>query len=240
MCELLLVGWPEPRPFAALLPWVESLERYGLGGFGWGAAWREAGEVKSYRHPTALAHDPDGRVALEAVRSTHFLVHLRRPSNLSTVSLADTQPFLAGDAGFAFAHNGRLDRAEQQRGRYPGQLAGRADSEVGFRLLQELLGQGVPAALALARVHQTLAGTANFGYLPASGPPLVYAGSAMNTMWTFLNEGAVVAATALHSGDDAVFELCFPGAECRRQIAYGATIEVDRSEAIVPGLTARS
>ena len=224
------MAWPEPTPFAAALPWVEGLERFGLGGYGWGVAWREDGEVRSYRHPSALAQDPAGRAQTAAARSTHFLVHLRRPSNLSQISLADTQPFRTEAGEFAFCHNGRLDGADEERQSFAGLLQGRADSEVGFRLLQRLLQGGWRADSALVEVHRRLGGTANFGYLPSSGPALAYAGSTMNAMWRFEFAEAQVAATALHSGDQAVFELCFPGAEDRRLVPVGSTVEVGEHE----------
>ena len=235
MCELLLVAWPEPTPFEASLPWVESLERFGLGGYGWGVAWREEGEVRTYRHPSSLAQDPAGREQTAAARSTHFMVHLRRPSNLSQISLADTQPFRTEGGEFAFAHNGRLDGAEQERANFAGLLQGRADSEVGFRLLQRLLQGGWQAGCALPEVHRRLGGTASFGYLPARGPTLVYAGSAMNAVWRFELAGAQVAATALHSGDQAVFDLCFAGARDRRLVPVGSAVAVGEHEVATSG-----
>jgi glutamine phosphoribosylpyrophosphate amidotransferase len=235
VCELLLVTWPEPKPFEASLPWVESLERFGLGGYGWGVAWREEGGVRTYRHPSSLAQDPVGRERTAAARSTHFLVHLRRPSNLSQISLADTQPFRTDGGEFAFAHNGRLDGAEEERQNFAGLLEGRADSEVGFRMLQRLLQGGWKADTALCEVHRRLGGTANFGYLPARGPALAYAGSTMNSMWRFEVAEAKLAATALHSGDQAVFDLCFAGARDRRLIPVGSTVAVGEHEVATSG-----
>ncbi|MHB1523132.1 MAG: class II glutamine amidotransferase [Candidatus Dormibacteria bacterium] len=235
MCELLLVAWPEPKPFEASLPWVESLERFGLGGYGWGVAWREEGEVRTYRHPSSLAQDPVGRQRTAAARSTHFLVHLRRPSNLSQISLADTQPFRTEGGEFAFAHNGRLDGAEQERANFAGLLQGRADSEVGFRLLQRLLQSGWKPDSALLEVHRRLGGTANFGYLPARGPALAYAGSTMNSVWRFEVAEAQLAATALHSGDQAVFDLCFAGARDRRLVPVGSAVAVGEHEVATSG-----
>ncbi len=235
MCELLLVVWPEPTSFEAALPWVESLERFGLGGYGWGVAWREGGEVCTYRHPSSLSQDPEGREQTAVARSTHFMVHLRRPSNLSQISLADTQPFRSDGGEFAFAHNGRLDGAEGERGNFAGLLQGGADSEVGFRLLERLLSTGWAADSALLEVHRRLGGTANFGYLPSQGAALAYAGSTMNAMWGFEIAGAQVAATALHSGDQALFDLCFAGAKDRRLIPVGSTVELGEHEVATSG-----
>ncbi len=227
MCEILVAVWPEPAPLAEVLPWAACMERYGLGGFGWGVAWREAGGISVHRYPGPLAEDQEGRDRLATVRSTHFMVHLRRPSNLTTVSLADTQPFLAEDRTFAFEHNGRLDGAEAIRQRFSGRLQGRADSEVGFRLFERLQSEGMAAERALGEVHRQLGGTANLACLQAAGPALVYAGAPANQMWRFAMGDAVVASTALHSGDQAVFDLCFPGAREREAIATGSTVQLN-------------
>ncbi|MHB1500537.1 MAG: class II glutamine amidotransferase [Candidatus Dormibacteria bacterium] len=225
MCELLLAVWPEPVAIEEVLPWARSLELFGLGGFGWGVAWRHAGAVRHHRHPGTLADDRDGVAGLRDVRSTHYLVHLRRPSQLTTIALADTQPFLADDASFAFAHNGRLDLAEGVRHRFPGRLQGRADSEVGFRLFEELRREAGPAQ-ALREVHRQLGGTANLGYLPSAGAALAYAGAPANQMWKFTMGPAQVISTALHSSDQAVFEFCFPEAGERTRLGEGAVAEL--------------
>ncbi|NNM96932.1 MAG: hypothetical protein HKL89_04925 [Candidatus Dormibacteraeota bacterium] len=229
MCEILLAVWPEPSPIEQVLEWGTALERYGLGGFGWGVAWRGPKGVASYRHPGQLAGDDAGRARLASIRSTHFLVHLRRPSQLTTIALADTQPFRAEDGSFAFAHNGRLDGAEGLRGRFGTKLQGRADSEVGFRLFEELLGEGQSARAALPAIHTRLGGTANLAFLPAEGAPLVYAGAPANQLWSFDLAGAEVVSTGLHSTDEAVFEFCFPGASHRARIGDGETAAVAES-----------
>lgn len=219
MCELLVAVWPEPQPFARLLPWGLDLERLGVGGFGWGVAWREGRRVRRYRDPGRLADDLRGQEQLSRIRSTHFLIHLRRPSRLSTIDLEDTQPFVAEDGSFAFAHNGRLEGAAAMRPRFPGKLAGQADSEVGFRLFESLVSGGQEPAEALIQVHETLGGSANLAYLPGQGAALFYGGHKENDSWRFRLDGAEVASTALHSADDAIFTLCFPAATDRVRLA---------------------
>src|SRR5205814_7785674 len=124
MCEVLAVSWDHPEPFRRILPWALGLERVGIAGYGWGVAWLDqAGAVRGYRRPTSLVEDPDGAEALAEVRSARFLVHLRRPTKLSTVQLADTQPFVhaeteRGPGTFAYCHNGSLQRHEELRPRY--------------------------------------------------------------------------------------------------------------------------
>jgi glutamine phosphoribosylpyrophosphate amidotransferase len=228
---MLLTVWPEPVPIAEIWPWARSLERYGLGGFGWGVAWREDGAVRHHRDPGTLAEDQAGVGGLVGVRSTHYLVHLRRPSQLSTIALADTQPFLADDGSFAFAHNGRLDLAEEMRAQFAGRLQGRADSEVGFRLFQQLCQEQEPAR-ALPEVHRQLQGTANLCYLPAAGPALAYHGAPANQMWSFSLGGALVISTGLHSADEAIFQLCFEQAAERRRLEVGEVAELGFSSSL--------
>jgi hypothetical protein len=244
LCELLLAVWPEPRPSEEVLAWAAGLERFGVGGFGWGLAWRDARTVRHYRNPGRLSDDANGRAELAKVQSTHFMTHLRRPSQLTTIALADTQPFRADDGSFAFEHNGRLEGAEDLRPQFSGRLQGRADSEVGFRLLEQLVQDGSEPAAALRAVHEQLGGTANFGYLPAAGPALAYAGNPANYFFRFRLAGAEVATTALHSADQAVFEFCFPGAAERSQVALGAVEALGESELApspgAPGSTAEA
>jgi predicted glutamine amidotransferase len=214
VCELLAVAWEKPERLDRLLPWALELERLGVAGFGWGVAWNDDdGLVHGYRHPRSLRDDRDARERLAGVASTRFLVHLRRPSRLSTVQLADTQPFLAEDGSFAFCHNGLLDRHDEHRDRLGPSLAGEADSEVGFRMTQEALAGGPAPAEALASVHDQLGGRANFGYLGADGELAVFAVNATNRLWSFGMDGARVAATALHSDDRSVFGMVFDGAD---------------------------
>jgi Glutamine amidotransferase domain len=132
----------------------------------------------------------DGRERLAGVTSDRFLVHLRRPSRLSTVQLADTQPFVAEDGSFAFCHNGMLDRHEEHRQRLGSSLAGKADSEVGFRMTQEALAAGATPTEALADAYGQLGGRANLGYLGADGELAVFAVNATNRLWSFGVDGA--------------------------------------------------
>ena len=108
MCEHFVARAREPFRLDELWPFSEKLERFGIAGFGWGAAWLAAdGGLHSHRDLRAFRDDPE-RDALGATETTSLLVHLRRPSRLSTLGLADTQPFLDPAGRFAFSHNGDL------------------------------------------------------------------------------------------------------------------------------------
>ena len=232
MCELLSVAWEHPVAFGRVLPWAKGLERVGIAGHGWGVAWVDGdGAVRGYRLPSSLAADTSGAERLAGVVSTRFLVHLRRPNKLSTVQMADSQPFVdAADEGgpgtFAFCHNGLLERHEEIRPRYAGRLGGRADSEVGFCMLADLLGTGEPAEEALPHVHREFGGKANFGFLAGTGQLLVYGGNPANAFWRFRLGGAEVAATQVHSDDLSLFELLFTEATDRRRVIDDRVAEV--------------
>ncbi|HEX9313268.1 MAG TPA: class II glutamine amidotransferase [Actinomycetota bacterium] len=231
MCELLAVAWDRPEPFGRILPWARGLERVGIAGYGWGVAWLDgepgaaAAAVRGYRHPTSLEEDPEGAGALSEVRSTRFLVHLRRPNRLSTVQLADSQPFVdaaeeGGPGTFAFCHNGLLERHAEIRPAYEHRLKGRADSEVGFVVLSDLMTEGASAEEALPEVHRRFGGKANFGFLSRDGALLAYGGNPQNAFWRFALDGAQVAATQVHSDDLSLFDLLFDRAERPRQVLH--------------------
>ena len=219
MCEILAVCSREPRSFSAVMPWARKMAYYGLVNFGWGVAWLDRGRVRRYRFEGRLSEDERAERALAGVSSTHYLVHFRRPNRLSTVQLADTQPFLSRDERFAFCHNGSFTREAEFRGRFEGRLEGKADSEVGFRMFEEYLGQGLSAQQALVQTHSQLNGNANLGYLGADGELVLFNSYPTNRFHRFWVDGAEVAATELHSPDDSLFRLIFPTAMDRRVIS---------------------
>jgi predicted glutamine amidotransferase len=221
MCEVLAVAWEHAEPFGTILPWARDLERLGVAGFGWGLAWldEDASTVRGYRTTSSLADDPDGAAALEDIRSRRFIVHVRRPSKLSTIDEGDSQPFFDEGRGCAFCHNGLFARAEDFRDRYADRLRGRADSEVGFHYLLDLLDEGRRPADALPRALEELGGRGNLAYLGRDGTLVVMAGHPENDMWRFQLGSAVAAATALHSADESMFDMVFAEATDRRKLA---------------------
>jgi predicted glutamine amidotransferase len=219
MCEILAVRWREPEPFSAIKPWARTMEYYGLANFGWGVAWVEGGRVGRYRFEGRLSEDQRAERVLAGVISTHYLVHFRRPNRLSTVQLADTQPFLSRDERFAFCHNGSFIREAEFRGRFEDRLEGKADSEVGFRMFEDYLGQGLGAEEALVQTHNQLNGNANLGYLGADGELVLFNAYPTNRFHRFRVGGAEVAATELHSPDGSLFRLIFPEATDRRLVS---------------------
>src|SRR4249920_3289184 len=93
MCEHYIARATEPFRLDELWPFTERLERLGIAGFGWGAAWLTPdGSLDGYRGTRAFRDDPT-RSVVGANETTAALVHLRRPSRLSTLTMPDTQPF---------------------------------------------------------------------------------------------------------------------------------------------------
>ena len=187
MCEHFIARAAEPFRLDELWPYTEKLERFGIAGFGWGVAWLgRDGRLGSYRDARAFRDDP-GRERVGATETTATLVHLRRPSRLSTLTLADTQPFDVPAGRFAFSHNGDLRDYKGLRTAYraEGRIHGRADTEVGARWLEDAWRPDEPAAHLLAALHDRFGGQANLAVLAADGLPSHYAGNGDNPVFSF-------------------------------------------------------
>jgi glutamine phosphoribosylpyrophosphate amidotransferase len=231
MCEHVVARALEPFTLGELWPVVEGLERYGLGGWGWGAAWTTgAGHLAAYRDLRTFADD-DAIGRLATIETTAALVHLRRPSRLGTVGLADTQPFLDPAGRFAFSHNGDLRDYQPLRQRYleAGRIEGRADSEVGQRWLEDHWADHDDATLALATMHDRFDGQANLMALGADGGAYVYAGNTENPVFSYRLGAIGLASTGLYSLDRSFFRLVAPAARHRRlvRLGHGITLGPD-------------
>ena len=228
MCELFVARAARPFRVAELWPFAERLERYGIAGFGWGATWRRAdGELWTHRDVRAFRDDARGRAAVGAEETTSLLVHLRRPSRLSTVGLPDTQPFPDPAGRFAFGHNGDLRHFGPFRARYraAGRIHGRADSEVVARWLEDEWERGRPGLL-LAELHDAMGGQANLAAIGRDGSLHLYAGNRENPVFRFRLPdkgppgGIEVAATGIYSLDRSLFRFVCPTAVERRAVRH--------------------
>lgn len=225
MCEHFVARADEPFRLADVWPLTEGLERFGVAGFGWGAAWLERpGLVTGYRDIRAFRDDPT-RDRIGTTETTAAIVHLRRPTRLSTISLADTQPFVDPAARFAFSHNGDLRefRAARTHYRAEGRIHGRADSETGARWLEDqwLADGSVPDRLR--GLHIEFGGLANLAVLSASGSVHHYAGNADNPVFTFRLGRIDIASTGIYSLDRSLFRFVASSATDRRRVALGTT-----------------
>ena len=108
MCEHFVARAAEPFRLDELWPFTERLERFGIAGWGWGAAWATndgslARTATSGRSATIRAATRSGGSRRPRRSSTSAG---RRSSRRS--ALADTQPFDDPAGRFAFSHNGDL------------------------------------------------------------------------------------------------------------------------------------
>jgi glutamine phosphoribosylpyrophosphate amidotransferase len=233
MCEHYVARSAEPFRLDALWPFTELLERYGIAGFGWGASWLTAdGTIRSHRDVRAFRDDP-ARDDVGAVETTAALVHLRRPSKLSTLGPADTQPFDDPAGRYTFSHNGDLRDVAAWRRRYraAGRIHGRADTEVGARWLEDAWDDAVPPGRILCRLHETFGGQANLAILARDGSAVAYAGNTENPLFTFRLGPIGLACTGIYSLDRSVFRYVAPGATERRLVRTNAAVALDRNGA---------
>jgi len=234
MCEHYVARAAEPFRLDELWPFTERLERFGIAGFGWGAAWVDAdGSLASHRDVRAFRDDPEGQARVGSVTTSAALVHLRRPSKLSTLDLPDTQPFDDPAGRFAFSHNGDLRDYRAMRRTYQtqGRIHGRADTEVGARWLEDAWRDDEPVAHLLGAMHDRFGGQANLAVLTADGEPHHYAGNGENPVFTFRLGAIGLASTGIYSLDRSLFRFAAPGATERRLVGQRTTVTLDRNGA---------
>ena len=191
---------------------------------------------------TAFRDDPQ-RDRVGAVETTSALVHLRRPSRLSTLTMPDAQPFDDPAGRFAFSHNGDLRDYKPARARYrrQGRIHGRADSEVGQRWLEDAWSEDEPVAHLLAALHDGFGGEANLAVLTRDGTPHHYAGNPENPVFTFRLGRIGLASTAIYSVDRSLFRYAAKGATERALARLHSTIALDeRGRPIEAGRARRS
>lgn len=238
MCEHFVARAAEPFRLDELWPFTEKLERYGIAGFGWGAGWlTSGGRLDSYRNLNAF-RDDSGRERIGATETISALVHLRRPSKLSTLTLPDTQPFADPAGRFVFSHNGDLRETRALRSKYreQGRIHGRADTEVGARWLEDAWREAQPVPELLCTLHDTFGGQANLAVLSADGTPHAYAGNTENPLFTFRLGRIGIASTGIYSLDRSLFRFVAPQAHERRLVRSRGTVLLDyRGRALAAG-----
>lgn len=229
MCEQFIARAAEPFRLDELWPFAERLERFGIAGFGWGAAWVAGpGTLESYRDLRAFRHDP-GIHALATIETTAAIIHLRRPSKLSTLTMPDTQPFDDPAGRYSFSHNGDLREYRTLRALYrsSGRIHGRADTEVAARWLEDAWRADCPVPQLLSDVHRQFGGQANLALLAAHGTPSHYAGNMENPVFAFRQGAIGIVSTGIYSLDRSLFRLVAEGASERRLVRAGTTVTLD-------------
>ncbi len=231
MCEHFIARAAEPFRLDEIWPFAERLERFGVAGFGWGVSWLAAdGRLHGYRDVRAFRDDP-GRATVGSVETTSALVHLRRPSRLSTLTLADTQPFADPAGRYAFSHNGDLADYRSLRATYRGEgrIHGRADTEVAARWLEDAWRDEAPVPEVLGALHDRFRGQANLAVLAADGTPHHYAGNTENPVFAFRMGRIGVVSTGIYSLDRSLFRYVAPGATDRQLLRQHTTASLDRN-----------
>ena len=229
MCEHFIARAERPFRLDELWPFAERLERFGIAGFGWGAAWLATdGSLGSYRDTRAFRDDPS-REIVGANETTVALVHLRRPSRLSTLTIPDAQPFEDPAGRFAFSHNGDLRDYRGLRATYrdQGRIHGRADTEVGERWLEDAWQPDGSVGQLLGALHDRFGGQANLAVLRRDGTPYHYAGNGENPVFSFRLSGIGLASTGIYSLDRSLFRFVAPGATERRLVPLHTTVTLD-------------
>jgi len=229
MCEQFVARAAEPFRLDELWPFAELLDRYGIAGFGWGAGWLGGdGRLRTVRRTQTFRDDPE-REVVGGIETTSLLIHLRRPSRLSTLGMPDAQPFDDPAGRFAFSHNGDLRDYRPARARYrrQGRIHGRADSEVGQRWLEDAWSDDEPVAHLLAALHDGFGGEANLAVLARDGTPYHYAGNRENPVFTFRLGRIGLASTAVYSVDRSLFRYAAKGATDRVLARLHATVALD-------------
>jgi glutamine phosphoribosylpyrophosphate amidotransferase len=230
MCEHFIARAAEPFRLDELWPFTERLERFGLAGYGWGAAWLGGDrKLASYRDTRAF-RDDSGRETIGATETTSALVHLRRPSRLSTWTLSDTQPFDDPAGRFAFSHNGDLRDYKDLRATYraAGRIHGRADTEVGERWLEDAWQPDTSGGSLLAALHERFGGLANLALLAADGTAHHYAGNDENPVFAFRLGRIGLASTGIYSLDRSLFKFVAPGGTGRRLVSRRTTVVLEQ------------
>ena len=231
MCEHFIARAAEPFRLDELWPFAERLERYGIAGFGWGANWLlPGGGLATHRSTAAFAADPE-QDRIGSIETTSVLVHLRRPSRLSTRQPPDAQPFDDPAGRFAFSHNGDLRdyRDARERYRQQGRIFGRADSEVGERWLEDAWSGTESAADTLTTLHAVFGGQANLAVVTRDGAAYHYAGNGENPVFTFRLGRVGIVSTALYSIDRSLFDYAARGATNRALMRQQSAIVLDET-----------
>ena len=162
MCEILTVKSDEPIEIEWMMKYGMLLEEYGFAGFGWGIVWKsDSGEIRRYRSVDGIRKDTLAPQTLKGIKAKEYLIHLRKPSLMKSISFNNAQPYLNEDKSLAFAHNGYFSNHHGFRNMWENALEGTSDSEIGYHFFLNKQNEGIDSTTSLSLTHQSLEGKAN-------------------------------------------------------------------------------
>ena len=144
MCEILTVTSDDAIEIEWMMKYATLLEEYGFAGFGWGIAWKsDSGEIQRYRAVDGIRKDTLAPQTLKGIKAKEYLIHLRKPSLMKSISFNNAQPYLNEDKTLAFAHNGYFSNHLEFRNRWANALEGTSDSEIGYHFFLNKQNEGM-------------------------------------------------------------------------------------------------
>jgi len=155
MCRLLAVHDSRPFDIGSHVAQLAAIARNSreYQGDGWGCAWLEAGEWRTYRNIRPIWEDDPGRFG----RTTLLLVHARSAFRNEGLDVANNMPFIAGPEAFIF--NGEMRGVRIQ-------AEGRIGAEKLFHFLRRFdgnhRGEGLRKALGIVKRRSRYIRAMNF------------------------------------------------------------------------------
>ena len=235
MCEHFVARAAEPFRLDELWPFTERLERYGIAGFGWGAAWidDDGGAAQPSRR-ARLPRRPRGR----RWRSGHG-AHDRGPRPPApAVEAVDARParhpaVRRPGRALRFSHNGDLRDYRSLRRDVPGRRvastagptprSGRAGSRTPG-------GRTRPVADLLGALHDRFGGQANLAVLTADGDPAPLRRQQREPGVQPSGSGRIgIVSTGIYSLDRSLFRFVAPEATDAAPRPPGTTVSLDRN-----------
>jgi len=128
---------------------------------------------------------------------------------------------------FAYAHNGDFEKADEYRHEFPGLLNGKVDSEVGFRMTEKMLSEGLSLGQACLHTLDTLGGGANVALLYNDGSVWIDGNARFNKLWRFKVDELECASTSLIFSDESFFDLVYEGLPTDRALVRGEVALLD-------------
>ena len=229
MCEHFVARAAEPFRLDELWPFTERLERFGIAGFGWGAAWLDDdGRLASSSRPAAPSATTRGRERVGASRDDRRArppapavealdARPARTPSRSTTRRAATRSATTATCATTARCGPTLPRAGPDP--RPGRHGGRGALARG-RL-------ATPASrrrICWARCTTASAARRTSPSSPPTATPYHYAGNDENPVFSFRLGRIGVVSTGIYSLDRSLFRYVAPGATERRLVRLRTTV----------------